>query len=53
MKKLMKAVLLGAVMLEAVSLIGAEFRIDLQVQKNTCGLAADGGSEGIRMENRP
>ena len=49
MKKLMKAVLLGAVMLEAVSLMGAEFRIDLQVQKNTCGLAADGGSEGIRM----
>ena len=50
MKKLMKAVLLGAVMLGAVSLIGAEFRIDLLVQKNTCGLAADGGSEGIRME---
>jgi len=50
MKKLMKAVLFGAVMLEAVSLMGAEFRIDLQVQKNTCGLAADGGSEGIRME---
>ena len=55
MKKLMKAVLfgavmLGAVMLGAVSLMGAEFRIDLQVQKNTCGLTADGGSEGIRME---
>ena len=45
----MKAVLFGAVMLGAVSLMGAEFRIDLQVQKNTCGLTADGGSDGVRM----
>ncbi len=49
MKKLMKAVLFGAVMLEAVSLMGAEFRIDLQVQKDICGLAADGGSKGLRI----
>ena len=49
MKKLMKTVLLGAVMLEAVSLMAAEFRIDLQVDKNACGLAADGVSEGVRM----
>lgn len=49
MKKMMKAILFGAVMFEAVSLMGAEFRIDLQVQKNTCGLAADGGSEGVRI----
>ena len=49
MKKLMKTVLMGAVMLGAVSLMGAEFRIDLQVDKDLCGLTADGGSEGVRM----
>ena len=49
MKKMMKTVLMGAVMLGAVSLMGAEFRIDLQVDKNICGLAADGGSEGVRI----
>ena len=45
----MKAVLFGAVMLGAVSLMGAEFRIDLQVDKDICGLAADGGSKGLRI----
>ena len=49
MKKMMKTVLMGAVMLGAVSLMGAEFRIDLQVDKNICGLAPDGGSEGVRI----
>ena len=50
-KKLMKAFLFGAVMLEAVSLMGAQFRVDLQVQKDACGLAADGGSEGVSIKN--
>ena len=50
MKKLMKAILFGAVMLEAVSMMGAEFRIDLQVDKDICGLTADGGSEGVRID---
>ena len=49
MKKLMKAVLLGAVMFEAVSLMGGEFRIDVQVDKDTCGLTAKECSEGVRM----
>ena len=40
MKKLMKAVLFGAVMLEAVSLTSAEFRIDLQVDKDQRGRTA-------------
>ena len=46
----MKAILFGAVMLEAISMMGAEFRIDLQVQKDICGLAVDRGSEGVRIE---
>lgn len=49
MKKMMKTVLLGAVMLGAVSLTGADFRIDLQVEKDTCGLVAKGGSKGVSI----
>ena len=39
----------GAAPAEAVSLTGAEFRIDLQVQKDICGLAPDGGSKDLSI----
>jgi|GEM_PF-2021103 len=48
MKKLMTAILFGAAMLPAATLTGADFRIDLIVNKNTCGLEFKGGSEGVR-----
>ena len=49
MKKLVKKVLFGAVMLEIATLMGADFRIDLQVQKDICGLAPKGVATGLRM----
>lgn len=48
MKKVMTAILSGTAMFMAAALTGADFRIDLQVKKNTCGLEFKGASEGLR-----
>ena len=45
----MKTVLVGVVMLEAAILTAVDFRIDLQVQKDICGLAPKSGSKGLSM----
>jgi len=51
MKRLMTAILFGAAMLPAATLTGTDFRIDLLVDKNICGLEFIGGSEGVRGNN--
>ena len=50
MKKMMKTVLFGAVMLGVGTLMGAEFRVDIQVDKDICGLTAKDKSEGVRID---
>ena len=50
MKKEMTAILFGAAMLTVATLTGANFRVDLQVYKNTCGLKFKEASEGVRGE---
>lgn len=48
MKRVMTAILFGAVMLQGATLIGNDFRVDLLVEKNICGLKFIGASEGLR-----
>ena len=51
MKRLMTAILFGAAMLLAATLRGTDFRVDLLVEKNICGLVFQGASEGVRGTN--
>ncbi len=48
MKRLMTAILFGAAMLPAATLMGTDFRVDILVEKNICGLEFKGGSEGLQ-----
>ena len=48
MKRVMTAMRFGAAMLQAATLTGTDFRIDLLVEKNVCGLEFIGASEGLR-----
>ncbi len=48
MKRLMTAILFGAAMLPTATLTGTDFRVDLIVDKNICGMEFKGGSEGLQ-----
>lgn len=51
MKRVMTAILFGVAMLQAVTLTGTDFRVDLIVDKNICGVEFKGGSEGLQGKN--
>lgn len=49
----MTTILFGAAMLTVATLTGANFRVDLQVEKNACGLKFKEASKGVRGVNAP